>query len=87
VALGGGGYNVVNVARCWTLALAEMLGQELDNNLPVKFLIRLRDLEPERTLLRNQERLITGPARLRAEEEAKRLVDRIREEIFPFHGL
>ena len=87
VALGGGGYNVVNVARCWTLALAEMLGVELENDLPARFLLRLRDLEPERTLLRNQERRVTGPARLRAEEEARRLVDWIREEIFPFHGL
>ncbi len=34
VALGGGGYNVSNVARAWTLAWAVMNGVELDEDLP-----------------------------------------------------
>jgi acetoin utilization protein AcuC len=34
VALGGGGYNVCNVARAWTLAWAIMNGVELDEDLP-----------------------------------------------------
>ena len=71
VALGGGGYHMVNVARCWTLALAEMLGVELENELPAKFLLRLRELEPERTRLRNEERKTSGTARLKAEDTAQ----------------
>ena len=32
--LGGGGYTVRNVARCWTLETAAVLGVELDDDLP-----------------------------------------------------
>ncbi len=87
VALGGGGYHMVNVARCWTLALAEMLGVELENELPARFLLRLRDLEPERTRLRNEERRTSGTARLKAEDAARRVVRYIRENVFPIHGI
>ena len=34
VALGGGGYNVTNVARCWTLAWAVMNGIDLPDEIP-----------------------------------------------------
>lgn len=34
VALGGGGYEIANVCRAWTLALAIMLGVELPNKVP-----------------------------------------------------
>jgi acetoin utilization deacetylase AcuC-like enzyme len=34
VLLGGGGYNVPNVARCWTYETATCLDIELPNNLP-----------------------------------------------------
>ncbi len=87
VALGGGGYQMVNVARCWTLALAEMLGVELENDLPAKFLLRLKNLEPERTRLRNEERSVSGTARLRAEDAARQAVRYIRENVFPIHGI
>jgi histone deacetylase 1/2 len=32
--LGGGGYTIRNVARCWTLETAVVLGEELSNELP-----------------------------------------------------
>jgi acetoin utilization protein AcuC len=38
VALGGGGYNLSNVARAWTLAWAVMNGVELNEELPESFL-------------------------------------------------
>lgn len=34
LALGGGGYNIPNVARAWTLALGIMLDLELEDKLP-----------------------------------------------------
>lgn len=34
VALGGGGYNIANVCRAWTLALAIMVGVELPDEIP-----------------------------------------------------
>jgi acetoin utilization protein AcuC len=38
VALGGGGYNISNVARAWTLAWAVMNGVDLNEELPESFL-------------------------------------------------
>ncbi|KXN70957.1 YNL330Cp-like protein [Conidiobolus coronatus NRRL 28638] len=35
LVLGGGGYTVRNVARCWTKETGVILNQELDNKLPV----------------------------------------------------
>jgi hypothetical protein len=32
--LGGGGYTIRNVARCWTYETAVVLGEELENELP-----------------------------------------------------
>eukprot|EP00873_Tetraselmis_striata_P040810 jgi/Tetstr1/461074/TSEL_006221.t1 len=34
LVLGGGGYTIRNVARCWTYETASLLGVELDDNLP-----------------------------------------------------
>lgn len=36
VLLGGGGYNVVNVAKCWTSHTALVLNQDIDLNIPSK---------------------------------------------------
>jgi len=38
VALGGGGYNLENVARCWTLAWAVMNQHEVPDEIPEAFL-------------------------------------------------
>ena len=32
--LGGGGYNVVNTARCWTEVVASLIGTELSDDIP-----------------------------------------------------
>lgn len=34
VMLGGGGYTIENVSRCWTYETAVALGMQLDNNIP-----------------------------------------------------
>jgi len=56
VALGGGGYNIANVCRAWTLALAEMLGVKVPDHVPDEWRVlaqpygvllhRLFDAEP-----------------------------------------
>lgn len=35
LVLGGGGYTIKNVARCWTYETGICLNQELENNLPL----------------------------------------------------
>ncbi|MSN25468.1 MAG: acetoin utilization protein AcuC [Geobacter sp.] len=52
VALGGGGYDMMNTARAWTIAWAVMNGLQLDPRLPDSFLARIEPLGyPNRTLL------------------------------------
>jgi histone deacetylase 1/2 len=34
VLIGGGGYSLRNVARCWTYETSIALGVEIDNNIP-----------------------------------------------------
>lgn len=34
ILLGGGGYTITNVSRCWTHETAVALGKSLDNTLP-----------------------------------------------------
>lgn len=35
MVLGGGGYTIKNVARCWTYETGILLDTDLDNNLPL----------------------------------------------------
>ncbi len=56
VALGGGGYDIGAVARCWSMAYGYMLGREWDDEIPAPFrkaysVKRLRDSEPARQYL------------------------------------
>ncbi|MBO54751.1 MAG: acetoin utilization protein AcuC [Dehalococcoidia bacterium] len=37
LALGGGGYDVLAVARCWSLAFGNMIGIDLPNKIPKSF--------------------------------------------------
>jgi acetoin utilization protein AcuC len=86
VALGGGGYDLQNVARAWTAAWALLNEITLEPELPAAFLAsvggawRARSLwDPETTLPEHQ--------RSRARDYAGRQVEAIRRTIFPLHGL
>lgn len=52
VALGGGGYDLMNTARAWTLAWSIMNGVELNPRLPPSFIAKIEPLGyPHRVLL------------------------------------
>jgi len=52
VALGGGGYDLMNTARAWTIAWAVMNGRQLNPRLPGAFMSRIKPLGyPNRVLL------------------------------------
>lgn len=52
VALGGGGYDLMNTARAWTIAWAVMNGVELNPRLPASFVRKIEPLGyPHRALL------------------------------------
>ena len=83
VALGGGGYNISNVARAWTLAWAVMNGIELNEELPESFLKEAVKLGIEEKELRGQ--LGTSPHSQNKENrmEMERVVHYIKETVLP----
>ena len=87
VALGGGGYDLANVARAWTAAWAAMNDVELPDALP-------RESQPDMQRLGLQQMTLADPAEAVppetsrwTEEYARRQVGEIHERIFPRHGL
>jgi len=87
VALGGGGYDLPNVARAWTAAWALMNGAALPDALPTTCHADMRRLGLETMSLSDPPALLPEEAMHRAEEYARRQVGSIQETIFPLHGL
>ncbi|OGL19798.1 MAG: hypothetical protein A3G97_01940 [Candidatus Rokubacteria bacterium RIFCSPLOWO2_12_FULL_69_21] len=87
VALGGGGYDLANVARAWTAAWAVMNGVELRPDLPASFADDMRSFDFRSPSLWDPPSEIPATIRGRAQEFAGRQVDAIRRSIFPVHGL
>ena len=88
VALGGGGYDIRNVARAWTAAWAVINGVELPDELPAAFDedrhrygFESRQLwdEPGTALPEEVDRAVR--------DYADRQVDAVQRTIFPFHSL
>jgi acetoin utilization protein AcuC len=89
VALGGGGYNVMNVVRAWTSAWAIIKGAELSNDLPDDFISKHRHLLGKNLTLSEQAPLIRSVTResaQRARQMADSVVPWIKENIFPLVG-
>ena len=81
--MGGGGYDLSAVARCWAMDYAVMAGVELPDVIPDSFqeaygLKQLRDT-PAPDLLEADD--------ARVWREAEESVKRVQELIFPIHGL
>jgi acetoin utilization protein AcuC len=90
VALGGGGYNVMNVARAWTSAWAIMKGVELSDDLPDDFISKHRHLLGKNLKLSEQVPLISSVDRetaQRARQLADAVVALIKKNIFPLVGV
>ena len=87
IALGGGGYDVRNVARAWTVAWAVLNQVELPARLPEAF-----EDDAQRYGFTSRD-LWDTPATLPAEigravrEYADRQVGAVQTTIFPHHGL
>jgi acetoin utilization protein AcuC len=90
VALGGGGYDIMNVARAWTSAWAIMKGVELSDDLPDDFVNKHRHLLGRNLKLTEQAPLISSVSRestQRARQMADSGVAWIKEHIFPIVGV
>jgi len=83
VALGGGGYNISNVARAWTLAWAIMNGIELKEDLPESFSREAEKMGVKERELRGS---LRTPLHSQNEEnrvEMERVVHYVKETVFP----
>jgi acetoin utilization protein AcuC len=86
VALGGGGYDVPNVPRAWTLAWAIMNDCPLPNALPATYLESSRMAgypNDSGQLLRDAPHRSAWKHRERAWQEAERVVAYLKEHVFP----
>jgi acetoin utilization protein AcuC len=90
VALGGGGYNVMNVARAWTKAWAIIKGVELPEDLPDEFVTKhVHHLGKNLKLSASESptNQITRAAADQARRLAETVVAKIKENIFPIVGV
>jgi acetoin utilization protein AcuC len=85
VALGGGGYNISNVARAWTLAWAIMNGVELREELPEPFLDEAVKMGIEERVLRGRVRTPLHSHSQSKENgaEMEKVVHYIKEKVLP----
>jgi acetoin utilization protein AcuC len=83
VALGGGGYDISNVARAWTLAWAVMNGIELSDELPESYVKKAASLGVHDKELRGSARSYPHRQRADIRTEAERVVSYLKETVFP----
>jgi acetoin utilization protein AcuC len=83
VALGGGGYNISNVARAWTLAWSVMNGVELNEDLPESFFKEAERVGVEERKLRGNARIPPHSLSEESRAEIERVVGYIKKTIFP----
>jgi acetoin utilization protein AcuC len=82
VALGGGGYDIANVARAWTLAWAIMNGIDAPDEIPEKFLRRYPGAGFPGRKLRDEPIVIEGRRKEEMRKEVARVIRYIKEHVF-----
>jgi acetoin utilization protein AcuC len=87
VALGGGGYDLANVARAWTAAWAAMNDVALPDALPPESHRDMQRLGLAHMALSDPAETVPPETRRWTEDYARRQVGEIHERIFPLHGL
>jgi len=88
VALGGGGYDLTNVARGWTAAWAAIVERELPAELPESFAPDLDAFTFRSSLLWDAPvRPLPAEVARAVSEYVDRQVEAVQQTIFPIHGL
>jgi acetoin utilization protein AcuC len=83
VALGGGGYDLMNTARAWTLAWAIMNGIELNPRLPPSFIAKIEPKGYPNRVLLDAVHWAEETERNLAQEALDKSIVRLRKTIFP----
>jgi acetoin utilization protein AcuC len=90
LAVGGGGYNPVTVARLWTLFLAIMLDEKIPQKIPEEFKVACESMGftnvPE--TIRDKDDIVQMYfSREEVNLDLERTIRRVKELAFPYHGL
>jgi len=83
VAVGGGGYDNMNVARAWTIAWAIMNGRELTPDLPTTFVKMIRKLGFPHKMLLDAMHWAEDDDRNRALDAVEKSIAALKNTIFP----
>ena len=83
VAVGGGGYDSINVARAWTIAWAVMNGKELPPRLPARFVELISPLGFPHRMLLDAMHWAEEDDRNRALDAVEKSISAIRKTVFP----
>jgi acetoin utilization protein AcuC len=81
VALGGGGYDIANVARAWTLAWAIMNDVDAPGDIPKEYLDRFSGAGFTNGKLRDEPFLIEGRKKEEMRKEVNRVIEYIKEHV------
>jgi len=90
LAVGGGGYHPVNVARLWTLFLAIMLDEDVPRCLPDEFKqeCKMRGYNEFPETMRDEQQVVQQYfSQEQVTLDLDRVFRRIEELIFPYHGI
>ncbi len=87
VALGGGGYNVANVYRAWTLAYSVLCGQEPPDEIPAEFKAYAKDLGYPADSLRDASRTFTQDKKSDNLRFVKEEIQYLKKHLFPLHNI
>jgi acetoin utilization protein AcuC len=90
LAVGGGGYHPVNVARLWSLFLAVMVDEKVPKKLPDQFQDICSELgyEDRPEMMRDEEEIVQMYiSREEVALELDRVIQKAEELIFPHQGL
>ncbi|KAF0216264.1 MAG: acetoin utilization protein [Geobacteraceae bacterium] len=83
VAVGGGGYDNINVARAWTIAWAVMNGVELPPRLPASYVEVIAELGFPNKMLLDAMHWAEEDDRNRALDAVEKCIAAIRKTVFP----
>jgi acetoin utilization protein AcuC len=87
IALGGGGYDLQNVARGWTAAWAVMNGVELPAALPASYLEEARAAGCRAKTLWDEAAEVPEEIQVAVKEYVGRQVSEVRDTVFPLHRI
>ncbi len=87
LALGGGGYNVANVARAWTIVQSILVEKEIDEPIPQEVMPLFQKYRVKINHLRDKVAVKDNSLAERIERETSRVIEKIKKHLFPYHHL